>query len=98
VPSRRLPNIPGPGPRVRNSGIVPTYKYGDFLACEASALLFLPGSDTGGALAIVAAAAVRAVLKGGSALYPAAAVGANLIIALKVREACIQQVYGPGHY
>ena len=81
-----------------NAGIVPTHKYWDFIGCEVSALSFLPGSDTGGALAVVDIAALRAVVKGGSALYPATAIGANLIIALKVREACVQQVYGPGHY
>ena len=79
-----------------NGGIVPTHNYRDFLACEASALLFLPGSDTGGVLTVMNLAMFA--LRAKSVVFPIAAAGADLATAIAIREACVHEVYGPGHY
>jgi RHS repeat-associated protein len=77
---------------------VHTGSYTDYLKCVGAALSFLPGSETGRATAVVNAAGAGAVLEGGSVLYPAVGYVFDLALAVRIREACIEQVYGPGYF
>jgi len=84
---------PSPPPQPVHTG-----SYSDFLSCEAAALSFMLGSKTGRVAAVVSIVGVKALLSGGSWLYPLAGYAFDLAITLEIRETCINQVYGPGYF
>ena len=87
-----LPNIPGPGPRIGKSGIVPTHNYWDYVGCVATVL---PAKAIGNADAAGITLALHLVPRANPYLWPVATVY-DLNIELQTRRECSQEVYG-GH-